>query len=85
MQSVSCASNSIFEPLFSSMRGPKNGKRSVSARLEKLEENEIESDLKKSTEHVKTEDIADLPNIQPQVPTIFHNSVITHMFKNNIK
>ena len=55
MQSVSCACNFIFEPLFSSMRGPKNEKRSVSASLEKLEENEIESDLKKSTEHVKTE------------------------------
>ena len=34
------------------MRGPKNEKRPVSASLEKLEENEIESDLKKSTEHV---------------------------------
>ena len=75
MQSVSCASNSIFEPLFSSMRGPKNGNRSVSASLEKLEENEIESDLKKSTEHVKTEDIADLPNIQPEVPKIRKNTM----------
>ena len=70
MQSVSCACNSIFEPLFSSMRGPKNENRSVSASLEKFEENEIISDLKKQTEHVKTEGIAELPDIQPEVPKI---------------
>lgn len=75
MQSVSCACNSMFEPLFSSMRGPKNEKRSVSASLEKLEENKIERDLKKTTEHVKTEDIADLPDIQPEVPKIRKNTM----------
>ena len=70
MQSVSFACNSIFEPLFGSMRGPKNEKSSASASFEKLEETEIERDLKKTTEHVKTKDIADLPDIQPEVPKI---------------
>ena len=55
------------------MRGPKNEKRSVSASLENLEENENERDSKKPTKQVKTEDIADLLDIQPEVTKIRKN------------
>ena len=57
------------------MRGPKNEKSSASASFEKLEETEIERDLKKPTEQGKTEDIADLPDIQPEVPKIRINTM----------